>query len=243
MKLFISLLLRAAFAWFLAVTIFVALLTTGFSGDSGANPIYIYLAISTLAYSFFGIALLFSPTKFLTSGSRLAKTILALFLISVVHPLIFFVIAKAYSDLSKPNYIAAGGAKLREFKPNFCFTQESTDAGRIAWLEIARSDSENPNNSPYGSFRGVFERVNGKIPIAAGETLCKHYEVKPETSIHLRAYQITADNSFPKLEIPAPSDVISPTFSSRANVHSQLCFSLVPEGGNSWQIVQSDCAR
>jgi hypothetical protein len=243
MNLFISLLVRALFACFLAVTIFVALLTTGFSGDSGANPIYIYLVISTLAYSVLGITLLFSPSNFLASGSRLAKAIPILFIISALQPLIFVGISQAITDLNKPSAVVTTRENTRDAKTNFCFTQESKDSGRLAWLEIARSESEKPQIPGYGSFTGVFERVNGKDSIAAGKTLCKYYEVTPETFIYLRAYQLTIDNSFPKLEIPTPNDVISPTLSSRANIHNRQCFGLVPEGEKSWQIMQRDCIR
>ena len=84
----LSLIVRAVFLCFLVGAGGFGALMVGFSGDSGTNPVFVYLSLSLLLFLGSGFFILISPARVLFSGRLLFNILWLIFFISMIQPFI-----------------------------------------------------------------------------------------------------------------------------------------------------------
>jgi len=225
-SIFASLFARIIFAGFLAIVTFVAVLMTGFSADSGANPVFYYLCFSTLFFAGTGLICLVTPMSAIASGSKAPKLIFSLFLFSMLQPFLVFTIANFFS---KP--VVANNPIIPVSAPTtVCVSQDSIDPTNLAWIDIAIGDAP-------------FERFAKKVPLASGQTSCNTYYARSSEIIKIRAYTATPENAAEYWTGPAPEDVVTGELAVYIQAKEPLCIGVAPASAmpTSWTSVKKLC--
>lgn len=77
-----SIIVRLIFLCYMIFSCVISALIVGFSGDSGGNPVFYYLALSLLTHIITALILIFTPTASLLQPHKLTRIIIAIFIIS-----------------------------------------------------------------------------------------------------------------------------------------------------------------